>query len=62
MIAPPIPSPRKRMPHLAALTGLRGIAAWFVVFYHARLSLTDWMPAAGIAIAGKGYLAVDLFF
>ena len=50
------------MPHLAALTGLRGIAAWLVVFYHARLSLTDWMPQAGIAIAAKGYLAVDLFF
>ncbi len=60
MIAPPIPSPR--IPHLAALTGLRGIAAWLVVFYHARLSLTAWVPEAGIAVAGKGYLAVDLFF
>ncbi|MWV26543.1 acyltransferase family protein [Erythrobacter sp. GH3-10] len=50
------------MPHLAALTGLRGIAAWFVVLYHARLSLAEWMPGAGIAIAAKGYLAVDLFF
>ncbi len=62
MIAPPIPPQRERTPHLAALTGLRGIAAWLVVFYHARLSLTDWMPQAGIAIAAKGYLAVDLFF
>lgn len=49
-------------PHLAALTGLRGIAAWFVVFYHARLSLTGWVPEGAIAVAGKGYLAVDLFF
>ncbi len=52
----------KGPPHLAALTGLRGIAAWFVVFYHARLSLTDWVPAGALAVAGKGYLAVDLFF
>jgi len=59
MIAPPIPG---RIPHLAALTGLRGLAAWWVVFYHARLSLTDWMPEWGIAVAAKGYLAVDLFF
>ncbi len=50
------------MPHLAALTGLRGIAAWLVVFYHARRSLTAWMPEISIAIAAKGYLAVDLFF
>ncbi|WP_240624645.1 acyltransferase family protein [Aurantiacibacter odishensis] len=62
MIAPPIPPQRSGIPHLAALTGLRGIAAWWVVFYHARLSLTDWMPEAGIAVAAKGYLAVDLFF
>ena len=62
VIAPPIPPQRESTPHLAALTGLRGIAAWFVVFYHARLSLTEWMPQFAIAIAAKGYLAVDLFF
>ncbi|WAT16999.1 acyltransferase [Aurantiacibacter sp. MUD11] len=62
MIAPPIPPQRERFPHLAALTGLRGVAAWFVVFYHARLSLTDWMPEGALAAAGQGYLAVDLFF
>lgn len=62
MIAPPIPPHRRRISHLAALTGLRGIAAWWVVFYHARLSLTDWMPEAAISVADKGYLAVDLFF
>ncbi len=62
MIAPPIPPQRNRTPHLAALTGLRGIAAWLVVFYHARQSLSAWMPDAGIAIAATGYLAVDLFF
>ncbi len=62
VIAPPIPPQRERIPHLAALTGLRGVAAWFVVFYHARLSLGGWMPEAGIAVAAKGYLAVDVFF
>lgn len=62
MIAPPIPPQREATPHLAALTGLRALAAWLVVFYHARLSLTDWVPEAVIAGAGKGYLSVDLFF
>lgn len=62
MIAPPMPLQRSAIPRLPALTGLRGIAAWCVVFYHARLSLADWMPEAGIAVAARGYLAVDLFF
>ena len=48
--------------HLDALTGLRGIAAWLVVLYHIRLSLTDLLPAAMIAVLARGYLAVDLFF
>lgn len=59
MIAPPI---RARIPQLHALTGLRGLAAWVVVFYHARLTLTGWMPAPLVEAAGHGYLAVDLFF
>ncbi|MBH5321219.1 acyltransferase [Erythrobacter sp. JGD-13] len=41
---------------------MRGIAAWFVVLYHARLSLTDWVPDALIDVFAQGYLAVDLFF
>ena len=48
--------------HLDALTGIRGIAAWLVVLYHIRLSLTDLLPAPAIAVLAKGYLAVDLFF
>lgn len=47
---------------LDALTGLRGIAAWFVVLYHARLMLTGILPGEAIGFMGKGYLAVDLFF
>ncbi|HPB21356.1 MAG TPA: acyltransferase [Novosphingobium sp.] len=48
--------------HLDALTGIRGIAAWGVVLYHIRLSLTALLPEPVIAALGKGYLAVDLFF
>ena len=47
---------------LEALTGLRGLAAWLVVFYHIRLSLTALLPGPVIAVLAKGYLAVDLFF
>jgi peptidoglycan/LPS O-acetylase OafA/YrhL len=47
---------------LPALTGVRGLAAWWVVIYHFRenLPLGDW-PIAG-ALINRGYLAVDLFF
>ena len=48
--------------HLDALTGIRGLAAWLVVLYHIRLSLTALLPGEVIAALAKGYLAVDLFF
>ncbi len=46
---------------LRALTGARGIAAWFVVLYHIRGAISG-VPATGLAILAKGYLAVDFFF
>jgi len=46
---------------LRTLTSLRGIAAWFVVLYHIRLSVAGLAPGA-VAFFAKGYLAVDFFF
>lgn len=49
------------MNELKALTGARGIAAWWVVLFHLRGSMGALHPAIESAIA-KGYLAVDFFF
>lgn len=57
----PAPTAAARRHELRALTGMRGIAAWFVVLYHIRLSL-DWLPPTLLAVFAKGYLAVDFFF
>ncbi len=46
---------------LRALTGVRGLAAWFVVLYHIRLSIAG-LPQAALGVLAKGYLAVDFFF
>ncbi|SFO21228.1 acyltransferase [Sphingomonas sp. OK281] len=46
---------------LRALTGVRGIAAWFVVLYHIRLSVAGLHGGLRDVFA-KGYLAVDFFF
>ncbi|QNA86782.1 acyltransferase [Sphingomonas sp. So64.6b] len=48
-------------PELRALTSMRGIAAWFVVLYHIRLSIAG-LPAPWVGFFAKGYLAVDFFF
>jgi peptidoglycan/LPS O-acetylase OafA/YrhL len=40
---------------------MRGIAAWFVVLYHIRLSIAG-LPPSVVAVFAKGYLAVDFFF
>jgi len=53
---------RSNTAHLDALTGLRGLAAWYVVIFHTRAALVGTLPPWLIALAGKGYLAVDLFF
>ncbi|MEO6716294.1 MAG: acyltransferase [Novosphingobium sp.] len=55
-------SPAQPLRHLDALTGLRGIAAWMVVLFHVRLSLTSLLPSWVVTALSKGYLAVDLFF
>lgn len=49
------------MNELKALTGARGLAAWWVVLFHLRGSMAQMHPAVESAIA-KGYLAVDFFF
>jgi peptidoglycan/LPS O-acetylase OafA/YrhL len=59
MMSAPASPPRTH--ELRALTGMRGIAAWFVVLFHIRLSI-DWLPAGLVALFAKGYLAVDFFF
>ncbi|MEP9361069.1 acyltransferase [Sphingomonas sp. KR3-1] len=53
--------PEQAKGELRALTSVRGIAAWFVVFFHIRKSIAD-LPDAAMAVLAKGYLAVDFFF
>lgn len=47
---------------LRPLTSARGIAAWYVVLYHIRLSAAGSLPPGVIDFFAKGYLAVDFFF
>jgi len=53
---------RERPRVLMSLTGVRGVAAWWIVMYHVH----DIIPVSGWervhAFIDKGYLAVDLFF
>ena len=44
-----------------ALTGLRALAAWWVVVYHVRILFVGTAPEL-IPFFAKGYLAVDMFF
>jgi peptidoglycan/LPS O-acetylase OafA/YrhL len=55
-------APIRNIAQLDALTGIRGVAAWFVVLYHMRVSMVALVPPGVIAVFGQGYLAVDLFF
>lgn len=47
---------------LPTLTGVRGIAALAVLFYHIRGAMGGFLPDRAIAWLAQGYLAVDLFF
>jgi peptidoglycan/LPS O-acetylase OafA/YrhL len=55
-------APAEPRADLPALTGIRGLAAWFVVLYHIRLGAAPHLPAWTDAALSKGYVAVDLFF
>jgi len=58
-----MPSPEiQSRSELRPLTSVRGIAAWFVVLYHIRLSAAQTLGPDLVAIFAKGYLAVDFFF
>lgn len=48
--------------YIPALTGLRGIAAWWVVVFHFSEPLAPVVPSWIYEIVMQGYLAVDLFF
>lgn len=45
-----------------ALTGLRAVAAWWVVLYHVRAAFAPHVSDGALAFLAKGYLAVDMFF
>ncbi len=47
---------------LLALTGIRGLAAWWVVIYHFRDHFPDDPYHIFSSVIAHGYLAVDLFF
>ena len=49
-------------PELRALTSARGLAAWFVVLFHVRLSTVSLVGPEVTAFFDYGYLAVDFFF
>lgn len=57
-----VASARSSKPFLPALTGVRGLAAWWVVLFHFTTYLPAWIPAPLQKLAESGYLAVDLFF
>lgn len=56
------PGARAMAPQLDALTGLRGLAAWYVVLFHTRVTLKATVGPVVYAFLSHGYLAVDLFF
>jgi peptidoglycan/LPS O-acetylase OafA/YrhL len=51
---------QKKPSEILALTGLRGVAATFVMLYHFRLY--NWLHGPAHSFVYHGYLCVDLFF
>lgn len=47
---------------IRGLTAIRGLAAWWIVFYHFREALPAGTPPWLLGAAARGFLAVDLFF
>lgn len=47
---------------LPTLTGVRGIAALAVLFYHIRDAMSGFASERVLSVLAQGYLAVDLFF
>jgi len=47
---------------IQSLTGLRGVAAWWVVIYHFRDPIAPYVGSFIYSVIEHGYLAVDLFF
>lgn len=60
----PLPSLSDPNRHLKTLTGLRAIAAAWVVLFHASLLFEVWVPAFAKlhSVTAMGFLGVDLFF
>src|SRR3546814_1854612 len=46
----------RKVPMLPTLTGLRGIAALAVLFYHIRFAMAGFLPESAIALLAHGYL------
>jgi peptidoglycan/LPS O-acetylase OafA/YrhL len=49
-------------PYLPSLTGIRGVAAWWIVLYHFRDYISPYWPRPFDHFMNYGYIAVDLFF
>ena len=55
----------RQRPRINVLSGLRGVAASWVVFFHLRWTLVDLFQRPSIAetpFIRQGFLGVDLFF
>ena len=53
---------KKSQKQIIELTSIRGLAAWWVVFYHFGAYWDDHLGHWATTFFGQGFLAVDLFF